>query len=84
MRINHKGAAMSAAKKAANLSVRIELLEEARALQINLSQTLESALQVAVRKEKERRWCEENRAAIDAYNREVAGQGLWSDGLRQF
>jgi len=75
---------MSAVKKAANLSVRSDLLEEARAYKINLSQTLESALQVALKKEKERRWREENRAAIDAYNRHIERDGLWSDGMRLF
>ncbi|MDP1526600.1 MAG: type II toxin-antitoxin system CcdA family antitoxin [Rhodocyclaceae bacterium] len=71
-------------KKAANLSVRADLLEEARAYKINLSQTLEAALQVELKKEKERRWLEENRAAIDAYNREIAENGLFSDRFRTF
>jgi antitoxin CcdA len=71
-------------KKAANLSIRADLLEEARAYKINLSQTLETALADIVKKEKERRWLEENRAAIEAYNREIAEHGLWSDGLRLF
>jgi len=75
---------MTAPKKAANLSVRADLLEEARAYKINLSQTLEAALQVELKKEKERRWLEENRAAIDAYNRHIERDGLWSDGMRLF
>ena len=53
---------MIATKKAANLSVRADLLEEARAFKINLSQTLEAALQIELKKEKERRWLEENRS----------------------
>ena len=76
--------AMTATKKAANLSVRADLLDEARAFKINLSPTLEAALQIELKKEKEHRWLEENRAAINAYNREIAEHGLWSDGLRQF
>lgn len=75
---------MSTAKKAANLSIRHDLLDEARAYKINLSQTLESALADVVKKEKERRWREENRPAIDAYNRYIERDGLWSDGLRLF
>lgn len=75
---------MSAAKKAANLSIRADLLEEARAFKINLSQTLEAALQAEIKKEKERRWREENRAAIDAYNRYVEKHGLFSDRYRSF
>lgn len=71
-------------KKAANLSVRGDLLEEARALGINLSQTLEKALVVEVKKAKEAAWLEQNRAAIEAYNRHVTEHGLWSDGFRTF
>jgi len=72
------------AKKAANLSVRADLLEEARARKINLSQTLEAALAVELKKRREVEWLEQNKAAIEAYNREIAEHGLWSDGLRQF
>jgi len=75
---------MSTTKKAANLSVRADLLEEARAYKINLSQTLEVALAAELKKEKERRWLEENRAAIDAYNRYVEKHGLFSDRFRTF
>jgi antitoxin CcdA len=79
-----KDIAVSTPKKAANLSVRADLLEEARAYKINLSQTLETALVDVVKKEKERRWQEENRAAIAAYNRHIERDGLWSDGMRLF
>lgn len=71
-------------KKAANLTVRADLLEEARARKINLSQTLEIALAVELKKRREAEWLEQNKAAIEAYNREIAEHGLWSDGLRQF
>lgn len=76
---------MSAApKKAANLTVRADLLEEARAYKINLSQTLETALAAELKKRREAEWLEQNKAAIEAYNREIAEHGLWSDGLRLF
>jgi antitoxin CcdA len=71
-------------KKAANLTVRADLLEEARAYKINLSQTLEAALAVELKKRRETAWRAENKAAIEAYNREIAEHGLWSDGLRLF
>ena len=71
-------------RKATNLSVRADLLSEARTLGINLSRTFELALGEELKKERERRWREENRAAIDAYNRQVEERGLWSDGLRLF
>ena len=71
-------------KKAANLTVRTDLLEEARSYKINLSQTLEAALAVELKKRREVAWLEQNKDAIAAYNREIAEHGLWSDGLRQF
>jgi antitoxin CcdA len=71
-------------KKAANLTVRADLLEEARTYKINLSQTLEAALAVELKKRREAAWLEENKAAIEAYNREIAEHGLWCDRLRLF
>ncbi len=71
-------------KKPTNLSVRTDLLEEARALGINLSQTLETALTAEVKKAKEKQWLEENRAGIDAYNRYIEQHGLFSDRFRTF
>jgi len=71
-------------KKAANLTVRADLLEEARARKINLSQTLEVALAAELKRQREAEWLEQNKEAIAAYNREIAEYGLWSDGLRQF
>ena len=71
-------------KKAANLTVRADLLEEARARKINLSQTLETALAVELKKRREAEWLEQNKAAIEAYNRHVEKHGLFSDRFRNF
>lgn len=68
-----------ARKRAVNLFVEVELLEEARRLRINISETLERRLRAIVKAEQERRWLEENREAIEAYNRRVAEHGLLSD-----
>ena len=72
------------AKRAANLSVNAELLEQAKALDINLSATLERALEAEVRTRKREQWLEENREAIAAYNRRIARDGLASDHVRAF
>lgn len=72
------------AKRAANLSVNAGLLDEARALKINLSATLERALEAEVRARKRERWLAENRDAIAEYNARVAGRGVFSDGMRSF
>jgi antitoxin CcdA len=68
-----------ARKRAVNLFVDVELLDEARRLRINISDTLERRLRTIVKAEQERRWLEENRDAIAAYNRRVAEHGLLSD-----
>jgi antitoxin CcdA len=75
---------MSTTKKAANLSVRADLLEEARAYKINLSQTLETALAAEVRKHRENEWREQNKDAIEAYARFIEKHGLLSDRYRNF
>jgi len=66
-------------KRAVNLFVDTRLLDEARRLRINLSDTLEQRLRAIVKVELEKQWLENNRAAIAAYNRRVAEHGLLSD-----
>jgi antitoxin CcdA len=65
-------------KKAVNVSVRRDLLDEARELQLNLSHILEEALDVKLRSERIRHWQEQNRAAIERLNKRI---GLWHQGL---
>ena len=73
-----------APKKAVNLSINSDLLAQARSLGINLSGETEAHLAEVVRKERWRRWQEENKAAIEANNKRIEEEGLWSDGLRLF
>jgi antitoxin CcdA len=68
-----------AKKRAVNLFVDAELLDEARRLRINISETLEQRLRMIVRNEQERHWLEANKAAIDAYNLRVSRDGLLTD-----
>jgi len=68
-----------AKKRAVNLFVDAELLDEARRMRINISDTLERRLRTLVRAEQEKRWLKDNREAIAAYNRRVADHGLLSD-----
>jgi len=72
------------AKKATNVSVRIDLLEAARACGVNLSATLERALIEEIKHSQRRKWREENQEAIAAYNEHVAKRGVFSDGVRSF
>lgn len=57
-----------AARKATNLSLDSELVSDARALGINLSRACEDALRKEVSAERGRRWQEENKEAIAAWN----------------
>ena len=75
---------VSAPKRATNVTVNADLLRRARELDVNLSQTLESALVAEVVRCAGERWLAQNRAAIDAYNQQVEAQGVFSDGLRAF
>ena len=74
----------SVPKKSTNLSINSDLLRQARERRINLSQLLENTLVELLREEKGRSWREENREAIEEYNRRVAANGVFSDGLRRF
>ena len=69
-------------KSAVNLSVDAELVAEAKAAGLNLSAVLESALQGALKERRWQAWREENRAAIEESNKELAENGLWSDRYR--
>ena len=71
-------------KRATNVSINQGLLEEARALEINLSATLEKALEAEVRARKREQWLEENREAIAAYNERIERDGMLSDHVRAF
>ena len=66
-------------KRAVNLFVDADLLDEARRMRINVSETLERRLRTIVRAEQERRWLEDNKTALAAYNQRVSTHGLLSD-----
>lgn len=71
-------------KKAVNLSVDADLLARARAERLNLSSLLEETLSKRVRAEEERRWRQENRAAIEAANRFTDENGVFGEDFRSF
>ena len=75
---------LSARKRPANVSVRGDLLEAAKAMKLNLSATLERALIEELSVRRRQKWREDNREAIAAYNEYVCEHGVFSDGLRKF
>lgn len=67
-----------------NLSIDEAVTREARALGLNMSRVAEVAIAEAARVERNRRWREENRPALDAYAEEVEREGLPLAGYRTF
>jgi antitoxin CcdA len=68
-----------------------EAIAAAREAGIDLSELLTQALQrrlphlhKAAREEAARQWYEENKDAIDSYNRMIETEGLFSNGVRKF
>lgn len=74
----------STAKKATNITLSVDVLAEARAFGINISQACDAHLRELVLQERERRWLAENADFIAAYNRSVEAEGLPLDQYRTF
>jgi len=71
-------------KRAVNVSIDEEILLQAKARGINLSQTLEDALGAALREERIRDFKEKNREAVKSYNRFIEKYGLWGQEYRKW
>jgi antitoxin CcdA len=74
----------TAPRRATNVSLPANLIEEARRLNINISQACEQGLEEQVRKTLREAWLEENREAIQASNAWVEKHGLPLAKYRQF
>ncbi|WDE09126.1 type II toxin-antitoxin system CcdA family antitoxin [Thalassomonas viridans] len=75
---------LDAPKKATNLSLNSDLLKKAKALNINLSATLEQALKEKLKNIEAQKWLKENKNAINAYNDFVEENGCFADEFREF
>ena len=73
-----------APKKPTNLSLNSDLLNKTRALNINLSATLEQALRSKLAEKEAEKWAKENKRAIQTYNNFVDENGCFADEYRQF
>jgi antitoxin CcdA len=79
-------------RKKISVEIDSETLDAAAAAGLDLSQELTRALwrklpplqSEAERKRAAQQWYEENKEAVDAYNRLVEEHGLFSDGVRKF
>ena len=71
-------------KAPTNLSLRIDLVQRARRLGLNLSEVVEIALEHAIEHHEQARWLEENQQAIAGYNAFVKKHGVFGDERRLF
>ncbi|HET8748882.1 MAG TPA: type II toxin-antitoxin system CcdA family antitoxin [Ramlibacter sp.] len=73
-----------APKKPTNLSLNSKVLEMARELGMNISQTVDALLAEEVRRRYWEKWQEENKEAIEEYNARIAREGLPLARYRSF
>ena len=76
--------ARSKIRKATNLSIDPDLIEEAKALGVNASRAAEAGVREAVRAAKSEAWLRENAEAIASSNAWVEKNGLPLAKYRQF
>lgn len=74
----------NAAKKATNLSLNSKVLEAAREMGMNVSQTVDQLLAAEVKRRYWERWNEDNKEAIAEYNARIAREGLPLAKYRSF
>ena len=74
----------NAPKKATNLSINAKVLDAAREMGMNISQTVETLLAAEVRRRYWQQWNDENSDAIDEYNARISREGLPLARYRSF
>jgi antitoxin CcdA len=62
-------------RRSVNLTIREDLISDAKALGLNASKAAEAGITEAVRRAREKQWLEENREAIEAYNKRIRDHG---------
>lgn len=72
------------AKRATNLSLSADVLDAAKALQINVSQVCDLHLREVVRREQANRWRLEHADFIAAYNASIDSEALPLDEWKSF
>lgn len=71
-------------KRATNLSLSADVLDAAKALELNISQECDAYLRERVAQEQRRRWRNEHADFIAAYNATIETEGLPLDHWRTF
>lgn len=78
------GSALRGGARPTNVTLNAALVEEAKALGVNISLAATSGLKRAVAKRRAEQWIEQNAAALDQYNEFVEKNGLPLEKSRLF
>lgn len=76
MRMNVPARKIASSKRATNVSLRADLIDEAKKLDINISEACERGLAEQVASMRREAWLRENREAIESSNAYVEKHGL--------
>jgi antitoxin CcdA len=79
-----KSASLTHTRKPINVSLDSEVIADAKALGINISQACEQGLVVELSRVRNEKWLEQNLPALDAWNVWIAENGLPLEEYRQF
>lgn len=71
-------------RKSTSLSLDADLIARAKNAGVNLSRAAEAGIKDQLRQAEADRWEEENKDAIEAYNRRVENDGLPLDAYRKW
>lgn len=63
-------------RKPVTLTIREDILRDAKAFSLNTSQAAEAGIALALRKAQGDAWLRENAEAIEAYNRKIERRGI--------
>lgn len=74
----------NAPKRAINLSLNSKVLDMAREMGLNISQTVDELLTEEVLRRHWKNWQQDNAEAIAHYNERIEREGLFSDRYRSF
>jgi antitoxin CcdA len=74
----------NAPKKATNLSLNASVLEAAKAMGMNISQTVDTLLADEVKRRYWEKWRDDNKEAFAAYNERIQREGLPLAKYRSF
>ena len=66
----------SVTRKPTNLTIRKDIIEEAKSLKLNTSKAAEYGLIQAIKELKSKEWVEQNQVAISAHNERIDKQGV--------